>query len=457
MEINEISKRYKNQSILIFIISTFLLLIFPLILYLFFPIFSGFGFIIVNSQHIIRLHNVSYYLSIFGGIIPFSILITSMVTGLNRDLMLKIYPLLFFFIIYGLIIYFILVGILSLLLIFFFLNEILNFNLVFVGFGVVLTLGFFTITPAIQKGLSNFIKLNDKGVIGVKLNKSDHSKVFDFINIICERLKVAMPKNIILGLSTDFYVTVSKIKLFNGLKINNLKNETLYISLPLMRVLNQEEFASIIGHELAHLEGRDNVYTLKFLPTRRRLNDQLKELDKIKGKNILHEIAIYPVIFLFNEFERKIEKITKLRELKADEIGAKSGSASALIISLAKLYFYELVWEDALEEYKYFSKSDKKTNIINLSKNFLKISKKSFKDYDFERNMPNIYKYEQKHPSDTHPSLLERMNNLKVNKSEITNIALFNFTPSSISLIDNAEIIEENLTQVLNIVYKHSN
>ena len=297
MEINEISKRYKNQSILIFIISTFLLLIFPLILYLFFPIFSGFGFIIINSQHIIRLHNVSYYLSIFGGIIPFSILITSIVTGLNRDLMLKIYPFLFFFIIYGLIIYFILVGILSLLLIFFFLNEILNFNLVFVGFGVFLTLGFFTITPAIQKGLSNFIKLNDKSVIGVKLNKSDHSKVFDFINTICERLNVSMPKNVILGLSTDFYVTVSKIKLFNGLKINNLKNETLYISLPLMRVLNKEEFASIIGHELAHLEGRDNVYTLKFLPTRRRLNDQLKELDKIKGKNILHEIVIYPVIF----------------------------------------------------------------------------------------------------------------------------------------------------------------
>ena len=63
--------------------------------------------------------------------------------------------------------------------------------------------------------------------------------------------------------------------------------------------------------------------------------------------------------------------------------------------------------------------------------------------------MRNIYKYEQKHPSDTHPSLLERMNNLKVNKSEITNIALFNFTPSSISLIDNAEIIEENLTKYL--------
>ena len=152
------------------------------------------------------------------------------------------------------------VGILSLLLIFFFLNEILNFNLVFVGFGVVLTLGFFTITPAIQKGLSNFIKLNYPSVIGVKLNKSDHSKVFDFINTICERLNVSMPKNVILGLSTDFYVTVSKIKLFNGLKINNLKNETLYISLPLMRVLNKEEFASIIGHELAHLEGRDNIH-----------------------------------------------------------------------------------------------------------------------------------------------------------------------------------------------------
>ena len=48
--------------------------------------------------------------------------------------------------------------------------------------------------------------------MGVKLNKSDHSKVFDFINIIC-KIKSCNAKNIILGLSTDFYVTVSKIKL----------------------------------------------------------------------------------------------------------------------------------------------------------------------------------------------------------------------------------------------------
>ena len=43
-----------------------------------------------------------------------------------------------------------------------------------------------------------------------------------------------------------------------------------------------------------------------------------------KGKNILHEIAIYPVIFLFNEFENERNKFGDRRNLSRDEL--KTGS-----------------------------------------------------------------------------------------------------------------------------------
>ena len=56
--------------------------------------------------------------------------------------------------------------------------------------------------------------------------------------------------------------------------------------------------------------------------------------------------------------------------------------------------------------------------------------------------------YEQKHPNDTHPPLKDRMKNLKVKESDITNKDLINFLPSASSLISNVEVIEENLTFV---------
>ena len=65
--------------------------------------------------------------------------------------------------------------------------------------------------------------------------------------------------------------------------------------------------------------------------------------------------------------------------------------------------------------------------------------------------------FEQLHPSDTHPPLEDRMKNLGVKMDEISNKSLVNFLPSAASLVPNINLIEENLTIVLDEIEKFNN
>lgn len=49
------------------------------------------------------------------------------------------------------------------------------------------------------------------------------------------------------------------------------------------------------------------------------------------------------------------------------------------------------------------------------------------------------------------------MKNLKVSKKDITNKSLTNFLPSAASLIDNIDVVEENMTLIVNEIAKREN
>ena len=51
----------------------------------------------------------------------------------------------------------------------------------------------------------------------------------------------------------------------------------------------------------------------------------------------------------------------------------------------------------------------------------------------------------------------QRMKNLKVSKKDITNKSLTNFLPSAASLIDNIDVVEENMTLIVNEIAKREN
>ena len=251
------------------------------------------------------------------------------------------------------------------------------------------------------------------------------------------------------------------MKIFDGHNEINIEGETFYISLPYLRVLTIQEFESIIGHELAHFSGQDTIYSILFSPIRIRLNEQfyafenfLNENKRAIERNIIR-IAVYPIIFLFNEFSRKDEKISKHRELIADINGSKAvGSAQIMINTLCKLALYELFWSNFEKEY-YEEISTGIKKIDNLSVNFMNIVKKDLNYEKLEFVLDEIFKAEQKHPGDTHPSIEQRMENLKVSKQEITKESLTNFEPSAAKLINDINIIEKNMTLLLNEMAKY--
>ena len=454
MEYPEIIKRYKNRSFSIFLISTILLAVLPIFFYFCLGNFSGFGFIIVNSQVILNMQKLSFFSLILGLLMPFTILLSSIFSGLKRNFIANIFPILTNFTIYGLILYFIFLAILFAYTFFAFLNEIAGLRIIFIIIGFAITLAMLTAVPPITKGISHFVKRTPIMVVGVSLNKKDHAKIFSLIDQMSTKINAKKPKNIIIGLTTDFYATSANVRIFNGVEEKLLKDETLYISLPYLRVLTIKEFEGIVGHELGHFEGDDTLYCVKFAPIYSRLNEQFRSLDEDETKeSILIKLAVYPIIFLFNEFSRKEEKISKAQELKADVFGSKaSGDAKVFINGLAKLYIYGLVWDEVENGYREIVRQKVKTKIENLSMEFISHARKNLDKKKLLEFLEHIADYQQEHPNDTHPPFKERMENLNVKLDDMTNKSLMNFLPSSASLIPNVDIIEENMTKIIKII-----
>ena len=460
MKIAEIANKYKDKSLKIFFVSFSLLIIIPMIMGIYIGTFSGFGYYIISAKYIITLKKISFCLAVLGGSIPLFTLMCSIICGLNRNFIAHTFPILVNYVIYGLLTYFFLSGLIFFCFFLLFLNEILGLRFIFIVFGILIGFLFIAVTPAIYKGIKHFIKKDYISVIGVRLNKKDHKKIFDFISQICKKLNAVIPNNILVGLTTDFYAVSEKLKVFNGIDRKTIKNNTIYISLPYLRILTVEELSALIGHEVGHFVGEDTMYAIKFAPIYRRLNFQFKSLEELEKKkeeerNFLDNLAIYPIIFLYNEFNRKEEKISKDQEFKADKFGAVASDKKILMTALAKLYIYDLVWYQAKENHREIVKEKSQMNIKNLSKDFVKLSRNSLDKSSLKNLLENLWLYQQVHPSDTHPPMQERMKNLGVDESEITNQLLVNFLPSAASLISNVETIEENLTKFLTELEKY--
>ena len=127
------------------------------------------------------------------------------------------------------------------------------------------------------------------------------------------------------------------------------------------------------------------------------------------------------------------------------------------INALSKLYIYDLVWDDTKSKFEEIVRDKIKNKIKNLSLEFVRDARKLLEKDKLKRYLKNLQFFEQLHPSDTHPPLEERMKNLGVKMEEISNKSLINFLPSAASLIPNIDLIEENLTIVLDEIEKYKN
>jgi len=286
------------------------------------------------------------------------------------------------------------------------------------------------------------MKKQSHSVMGVKLSNSEHPKLFSLIDDIATTLGAIAPNNVVVGLEPNFYVTSANVKILGESKV--LKGETLYISLPLARILTIDEMKGIIGHELGHFRGKDTHYSLKFSPIYSGLSHAISSMGVGEGGAIATLPAYAVLSYILDVFHKNVSEINRDREFEADKAASEVAPSSALSSSLLKIGLYSSFWSKLEEQAITRLMEGKITK--NLSKLFL-----SSVNYDVNHeSIPEIIKQISSqtvsHPTDSHPSTSSRIFKLGVSIDDISNDLLTAPDSSCIELIDNPKTIEEELT-----------
>lgn len=103
----------------------------------------------------------------------------------------------------------------------------------------------------------------EMAVQGELVPEHDAPALWERIRALAAQLGTAPPDQIVAGIDTNFFVTESPLDLRGQL----LRGRTLFVSLPLLRVLDQGEADAVLAHELAHMSGGDTASSAALGPT----------------------------------------------------------------------------------------------------------------------------------------------------------------------------------------------
>lgn len=304
-------------------------------------------------------------------------------------------------------------------------------------------------------------------VVGVPLTEAKAPGLHEFVKSIAAKLDAKMPENIVVGLQPHFFAT--SIDVTTSASVKPLTGDTLYVSLPLIRLMTVPEFAAIIGHELGHFRGEDTEFTLKFAPVYAGLVDALagfsrKERELVRPgyskpaiqvvfsfvMKIVEKLAKIParalLNFMMDVFARNERAVSRQRELVADKAGAEASSARALITALTKTSFYAELWEAAQAENTDRLNRGKATRNLGTV-----LEGKARYDVDHEQLEKVIAEMSKRtipHPTDRHPAIGKRVAALGVDVASITAEDLAVPESSASLLLRNAMALGENLSVI---------
>ncbi len=155
-----------------------------------------------------------------------------------------------------------------------------------------------------------------------------------FVRDLARRQEALVPDAIIVGMDGGFYVTEHPVRLHPGKQL--LEGRTLHIPAPYLEMLDDEELAGVIGHELAHFAGEDTAYSRHFSPIYQGLERALGAMGRASAKGF----GIYPAVSLgyhmIERFDHAVKHWGRLRELEADRRSSLVSGPHAIARSLVR-------------------------------------------------------------------------------------------------------------------------
>lgn len=223
---------------------------------------------------------------------------------------------------------------------------------------------------------------SDTAVDGETLTEAQAPLLWRRIRHMAKRLRTAPPDNLVAGIDTNFFVTEAPLTVGK----QQLRGRSLFVSIPLLRVLSVAEADAVLGHELAHFRGGDTRASAQLGP-------KLQQYDHyVQGmREAGFTVGIYYVLQLYRMvFQIALSRDRRAREFKADRAAAKLVSAQAIVQSLVKIAAYD-----------HYRRTE-----LGISETGAKGLRPYAASIDFADDMHTA---QVPHPFDSHPPLVQRM------------------------------------------------
>ncbi|CAN7281212.1 M48 family metallopeptidase [Acidovorax sp. LjRoot129] len=266
---------------------------------------------------------------------------------------------------------------------------------------LVLLVGFVVLAAVLVAVRGIFKRVqSDNRAVGELVSEDDAPLLWTRIRHMAERLKTAPPEHIVAGIDANFFVTEAPLTVGD----KTLTGRTLFVSLPLLRILDQSEADAVFGHELAHLRGGDTKSSALLGPKLVQY-DHYRHAMRTGGLTVM----ISPLLDLYRIiFEIALARDSREREFKADRIAAKLISPAAIAQSLVKIaayaqYRYKI--EDEL-----FGRNERHDNTTLGIASFVA---QGLAPYAASDDFLSAMKHANvPHPYDSHPAMPERLRNV---------------------------------------------
>ncbi|HZX33165.1 MAG TPA: M48 family metallopeptidase [Rhodocyclaceae bacterium] len=296
-------------------------------------------------------------------------------------------------------------------------------------FGIAAALGIFYAIVCIFKRAPR-----DTGVEGTVVGKSSAPALWAHVGAMAKAVGTAPPDHIVAGIDTNFFVTEAPLRVGQ----QTLKGRSLFISLPLLRLLDRGEADAVLAHELAHFGAGDTASNAALGPKLTQY-DYYCAMMASAGLTLLAFclLRLYRVIFEF-----ALKRDSRAREFLADKVAAAQVSAQAIITALIKVGAYAK-YRNQIEE-GLFAQSEKHSESIGIARRIADGLAPYAASAQFLDAMGSV---DMPHPFDSHPPLSERMLNVahRVRLQDYPGIVSGTPDATWVADIEDADGIEERL------------
>ncbi len=237
---------------------------------------------------------------------------------------------------------------------------------------------------------------SDSRVEGETLSEEDAPLLWRRIRHMAARLRTAAPDHIVAGIDSNFFVTEAPLTVSG----KQLTGRSLFVSIPLLRVLSVPEADAVLGHELAHFRGGDTR-------ARAQLGPKLAQYDHyVQG---MREGGFTMVVYYFMKLYRLVFQVAlsrnrREREFKADRAAAKLVSPQAIAQSLVKVAAYDNYRSNT--ERALFDRDHKLSEELGIAQAVAQGLRPYAASIDFADDMRTAH---IPHPFDSHPPMAQRM------------------------------------------------